>query len=1129
MLDGARVDRRSWRLRVAFRVSTVFAGLSCAFLPLAAKASAQVVDVPLDPALRKIVADVPSDYDAEKAYLDALVSREDAVDLAGKLIVSNNQDAIELGCDIATQLGPKAASLSQVLGDALLRVRASGETNSVISSAVVEALVAMGSSGTPGALRLAKGASKADRHEGRLEGFQALEGLGSQASVAIPFLIDVIGDEDRSEGPEYVSDAVGVLGAMREAVLPDLCQTIAKGVPADPKTRERRAAQRALWAIARASYKVPQATTCITGAALSADPELRRLAAGAARSLGGGEAMAILARSLLEDVNPEVRSSAADEVKEIGDPALPILEQAIRSPVQGVRDKGWFALSWIEKTSAKEALLRRLESASDAPTRLEASLMAAEQFGVDERGLTNLPAVMKSGDEYERRRGVAALNTAPAGHPLTDQILSSALADPSLLVRRKAYETIVEKKITSSGIGAPLFASISRRLDGGGSNKQLEADVRPAALALFVGRHPDLVRQVLVGGDVPGSLEILEAISLGQAGATFADDLVDLMSAKEFDLKVAARDALLSGGPSVVDHLLPRLSREDPAQEKIIEILALADAKGTSVPEIARLTRSSKMKAGALAGLMVLGQRSDAAGSAVAQLWPRMSQEAKVSAVRKLKLYGPLKGERMIAWALSALREPDPAWSEELLASLDLDKATAEQVALADTLEPQLRLAMIEKLALEAPGRISRAQLNQLLADAGTFKSALEVIGNLPPDAAEMLGLEAPAWRGSDRSLEERLAIARASNAFALELRLQLWQLGLADAADPVRIATLNAIASATKSDLAALRLGGPDDKALLALRSVTGRVRALLEGEIDPQVLNPAIRAYPVVADLFDQSVNKVLEFTVLSSQEETASIAVLALKTLPGGRDTLDRLLLKVTNPIVARYIAKALEPPGTAYMHSPSFHGFDSDFPRLLPWPPGKFTDRFTFEPSEIGSTKTTLGSILRRLRTAARMVGFPEPSIYAVPGGFAAAFAPERLGVPRSQRWSLGKLPLVTANPADYFRRLFLGTNERYRWLIFYATATDFAAPRTHLELDEARGWAQVGYSRLPEQVAGQPASSYVLGVLSYEFSKDDTAARAVASSSVSQPLREQLRAIGLYDAMLSPLQLAARGN
>lgn len=1072
---------------------------------------------------------MPSDYDAEKVYVTALARRADAVALAGKLLVSNDQDVIELGCDIAAQLGPKASSLSRALGDALLRVRDSGETNSVVSSAVVEALVAMGSLGTAEALRLAKGASTSDRDNGRFEGFQTLEDLGPQAEIAIPFLLDVIGDEDSHDGPiSYVSNAVGVLAAMRETVLPDLCQTIVKGVPADPKTRERRAAAAALWAIARSSYEAPQSTTCITEAALSPDPDLRRSALGAARSLGGEEALPILARGLLEDVDSDVQFSASGEIKKLGDPALPVLEQAIRSPMPSVRENGWFALSWLEKSSAKEALLRRLETSSHVPTRVEASLMAAEQFGVDDEGLKNLPAVMQSDDEYERQRAVFALDTAPAGHSLIDHILGLALADPSSLVRQKAYEIIVEKKITSSSISAPLFASIPRLRDGVGRDEQLETDARSAALALFVGSHPDRVQQVLAGGELTATLEVLEAIALGQAGAKFAYELVGLIGAKEFDVKVAARDALLSGGPSVVDHLLLRLSRED-SREKIIEIVALADTNGISIPKIAQLTLSSKTQSGALAALMVLGQRFDAAISALSHVWPSTPLEAKVSAVRKLKQYGPMRGERIIAWALSVLREPDSIWSEELLASLKLDQATAKQVALVDKLEPHLRLAFLEKLALDAPEMISAAQLIPLLADASTFRSALEVIGNLPPDSTEMLELAAPALAGSDRSLEERLALARASNGFALEPRLQLWHQGLSDSSDPVRIATLNAIASATTSDLAVLRVSARGSRALLTLRTVTALVRTMLEGVSDGEVLAPAIRAYASVADPFDESVNKALESIILSSEEETASVAVLVLKTLPGGRNTLERLQAGVVGPVVARYIAKALEPPGTSYAMSPWFYGFNRDFPRLIPWPPGKFSDRVAFDPSEIGSATTTLGSFLRRLKTAAGMAGFPEPSLYAIPGGFAAAFAPERLGVPRSQRWSLGKLPLVTPNPTDYFRRLFLGTNEKYRWLVFYATPIDFAAPRTKLELNEARGWAQAGYSRLPEEVAQQPASRYGLGVLSYEFSKDDTATRTFASPLPSQPLLDQLRAIGLYEGLFSPLQLAAREN
>ncbi|WP_168341910.1 HEAT repeat domain-containing protein [Rhizobium leguminosarum] len=1021
--------------------------------------------------------------------------------------------------------------MGRALGDALLRVRASGETNSVVSSAVVEALVGMGSAGTAEALRLAKGASQTDRYDGRSEGFEVLEGLGPKASAAVPYLLDVIGDEVPPDEPvNYVSDAVEALAAMREAVLPDLCRTITRGILASPKSRERRAAEAALWAIARSKYEAPQPTTCMAEAARSADPQLRRFAISAAGSLGGGDAIRILARGLLEDPDPDVRESAAGKIKELGDPALPSLEQAIRSPVQGVRESGWFALSWVEKTPAKEALLRRLEVASDQSLRVKASLMAAQQFGVDEQGLTNLPAIMRSNDEHERYQAVPALSAAPRGHPVTDQILGLALADPSSLVRRSAYEFITEKTIASPRIGEPLFASISRRLDAGDEDERREAEARLAALALFVDRERDRVQQMLSSGDLAAKLEMAEAIKLGQAGARFADDLIALLGAKDFDLQVAGRDALLSGGPAVVAKLLFRLSTSGAAQEKILEILALADADGKSVPEIVRLAQTPAMQGGALAALMALGERSDAARSALVRLWPTLPAAAKVSAVRKVKRYGPLEGEQMIAWALAELRQPDPAWSQELLTSLSLHNVTAEQVALAETLEPELRASIIEKLAFDAPERISQAQFSRLLADADTFNTALDLIADLPPDVAEMLELPAlPLRQASDRPLVDRLALARASNGFALEPRLALWQQGLADSSDAVRIATLNAIASATTSNLAALRIGPSNDPALLALRSVTARVRTLLEGESDPQVLIPAIRAYPMVADPFDESVNKVLEFTILASDEETASVAVLALKKLPGGLDTLDRLRFKVNNEIIARYIAKALEPPGIAYDRSPPFYGFDSDFPRLLPWPPGKFTDRITFEPSEIGSRKTTLGSFLHRLKTAARLAGFPEPSIYAIPGGFAAAFAPERLGVPGSQRWSLGKLPLVTVNPADYFRRLFLGTDETYRWLVFYATSRDFAAPGTQLELEEARGWAQIGYSGLPSQVAEQLASGYSIGVLSYDFLKDDTSIRAFANLSVSQPLHEHLRAIGLYDALFSPLQLAERRN
>ena len=473
-----------------------------------------------DEDLSQLVVDYRrQNYEGRASFLKALALREDAVALSRRLIASEDEETIELGCRLTEALGPTAASLARNLGDALIRVRKAGETNAVVSSAVVDALVALGKSGEVEGLALAS----QRKGEGEFEGFQVLQNLGPRVTIAKPYLLELLGEgSDADYSYSKAQSAVETLATMGEIVLSDLCRVISRGNKSYLRgSKQRLAVSRALFTIQRTKYVQPQSTQCLSGAVQSSDPTLNRYAVGAAGALKGDGAVEILTQALLKDHNSDVRDAAAHALSEFGDRALAVLQQGILSDNADVRDSAWFALSWLDKTSAKQGLLRKLEAATSPATRVQATLMAAEQFTLDDQGLANLLIAIHIGREDDRRRTLDALAQAPPDHPVVAQALTAALSDSNDDVRAKAYELIAKTKYHSADVSRPLFTSIE-------AAPESHRDEVVKAVSLFVSDNPAEVSQILLHGQIKSKFLVVQAAATRRARSEFVTELLPL-------------------------------------------------------------------------------------------------------------------------------------------------------------------------------------------------------------------------------------------------------------------------------------------------------------------------------------------------------------------------------------------------------------------------------------------------------------------------------------------------------------------------------------------------------------------------------------------------------------------------
>lgn len=258
-----------------------------------------------------------------------------------------------------------------------------------------------------------------------------------------------------------------------------------------------------------------------------------------------------------------------------------------------------------------------------------------------------------------------------------------------------------------------------------------------------------------------------------------------------------------------------------------------------------------------------------------------------------------------------------------------------------------------------------------------------------------------------------------------------------------------------------------------------------------------------------------------------------IQALKQLESeiGEDPETRAFLKeeIENPRHAetRQLALAARALASRAAGS-SYRGFVDSYPRM-PWPPGQFTDRLIFEKSELGEFRSTLGDYHDRVKQALKNANYPEPSLYAIPGGFAMAAVPERFlddgsAAGGTNRWTDGKLPLRSGNFVEYLRYLFLGATGHFRWFVFYATQSDFGNASAGPSVEEVRRWANGGFSDLPSTVAIQRTSGYTCGVLLFEFTLEDGSGKAEPSKSPSRNATQHLIGARIYESLF-PTALA----
>ena len=333
-----------------------------------------------------------------------------------------------------------------------------------------------------------------------------------------------------------------------------------------------------------------------------------------------------------------------------------------------------------------------------------------------------------------------------------------------------------------------------------------------------------------------------------------------------------------------------------------------------------------------------MGVHSEMALDALERIWPSLSEEGRASAIMELRRYGRLRAPRVIAWALRALESPDSSWSDALLGSLDLEGVSRSVLPAAGKLQGDLRSKSVNKPPGEVPTLVTSTDVMPLLADNTSEDYGWQIVARLPDSEAAGLELAPPDlshW--ATLSLQRRLALARSSKAFKGKALKELWLLGLSDASDAVRLATILEISN--RCELSKLDIS-PEDQSTAATA-----LQPLLEPGVNADLRIPAIHAYACTAPRDNALVRVLTQLVPEDADDDNITIAVvLELKQMPGGRTALKELWPLTHSHLVHLYIAQALEEPGTSYLNPPEFSGFDQNFPRM-PWPPGRFTDRLT----------------------------------------------------------------------------------------------------------------------------------------------------------------------------------------
>jgi HEAT repeat protein len=1050
--------------------------------------------------LKKLVARYSRTEFAQRSQIAKEIAKLVANDpkALNQFLSSGDEDIRAAGAEVASVLGPKAAPIADSLGRVIEQHDPYSSSSDTYAAA--EALIAIG----PEGFAVVRQLLKSSKFESVLMGSYVIEHLGPKGAPLVSDLINLLsGDDNDLEG----GDAISALAAIGEPAIYTLCSVVGEGIGATEKSPSYQASWRAAFAIRDMKANGRSAIPCLLSA-LHASSSWQREAV--IEALGSvGQNSAIVAETLsgyLDDADPDVRRRAAISLKDVGDVAYNYLKDVLAKGSENAKYEAIMAVSWLGEHPQTIPILRLAAQDRSPEVRFFAVQQLASYNHLDDELTTNLLGVFPEGNVEDRREAVTALAKLHKLGPNAEAVLTKAVGDSDEEVQAEALKLLATDAIASQHLLKPLLqALVTRNMT---VQQLLYHSIAQSGSRAVVGLCPLLISEdSAVRFNAVSSL-----ILLGRQSEPCSSQIIDLANDPDFDIRSAALSVLRQLGKPAIDLLVRQLqtpSRQIPTLDILAALGPDASGATTAMSQLLNGDSSPKLRLAVIKALAELGPGASSAESKLRAVWTFDNPDESLAIAEAFKAIGP-KVAKYNNWAKLQIR--DQKLSSAILISL-IESLDTKDVGCASLLldlavagaNSEVRAAAIRATARAQPSLLTPDVFRQLLKsnNVEVELSALETIQSVPLSKKNMFVRE----------------IIHARTLSEGDVRVRAAAISLLDGFDCYECATYI---------LGALRDVDPEIRtaAMLVLRP--GHWKDPIISEVR------TITLFDSVPELRQLGVKTLGRFggrdsiptLVRAAQDPSRLVAIEAVTVLKrfGDRASLEMLASEWRlDSEVEFYIYEALEQfSHRLYFSAPAFSGFDESYPRM-DWPPKRFTDRLTFDKSQIGEFRTTLGDYCERVMKALQRAEYPAPNLYAIPGGFAIVTMPERFledgsAVIGLERWTSGKLPLGTADLEQYLKRLFLGTTGHFRWFVFFATRQDFGNVPGGPDLDEARRWAEGGFSRLPEQIASEQASNYLCGVLLFEFSVPDGSRQAQFISVPSIDAARQLSEAGLYERL-----------
>lgn len=435
----------------------------------------------------------------------------------------------------------------------------------------------------------------------RREAAVTLGRLGADSDGAVPALREALDDPDANVRRQALL-ALGKIGALESGLIPRIARMLG-----DDDVRIRTAAAYVLGVF---SDRADAAIDDLAAALADPSDDVRRSAALAIRRIGPASPQSVVA--LLRacgDRDHYVRSYAMDALQLVDADAIEVLDQVIgllnhSDRTVRIQSANVIARFGSGAALAVPALIRVLEACDDAPER--SALIGA--------------------------LGGIGAQAAPA-----TEILSSALSDESIAVRRRAAHALLDIGPDASAAGDELVEHISETQEGVGGA------CASALRSMGVNVLPALMAGV-AGSDTAISAECLELIgNLDAAAAPAVPMLIEKLSDSDErinHLSVEALGRIGSESRAAVPALAEILRRNPDTRDDIALALGrIGPGASEAIPVLIECIESEEDLVRRRAG-SALGMIGRAAVTPLVDTARHGSLEARLEAVRAIGVIG---------------------------------------------------------------------------------------------------------------------------------------------------------------------------------------------------------------------------------------------------------------------------------------------------------------------------------------------------------------------------------------------------------------------------------------------------------------------------------------------------------